>query len=46
VCTGSTVATPKGIRWVSSEGENFVIMYIDKEKWPVTYSHDEVSAIT
>jgi hypothetical protein len=41
----STLATLRGIRRVSFEGENFVIVHIEKEKWPVTYSRNEVSAI-
>jgi hypothetical protein len=45
VCTGSTVATPKGIRRVDSEGENYVTMHIDKEKWLVTFGCDKVSAV-
>jgi hypothetical protein len=45
VRTGSIVATPKGIGRVSSEGENYVTVHIDKKKWPVTFGHDEVSAI-
>jgi hypothetical protein len=45
VRTGSTVATPKGIGRVSSEGENYVTVHIDKEKWPITFGRDEVSAI-
>jgi hypothetical protein len=37
VCTGSTVAILRGIGQVSSEGENFVIVHIDKDAcylWP------------
>jgi hypothetical protein len=42
---GLTVATFRGIGQVSSEGENFVIVHIDKKKWPVIYGCNKVFAI-